>query len=180
MRASDAANELSLLIGIESDYITELDADGLGHLLQRNDDIDYVVGSVHHVNGVPIDFDRNTYLKSVVSVSSTPAAAGDTDTDPRLAEGHTPSAAQLEPWLCAYFDKQYALLQRHRPEVVGHFDLCRLYTPEVSFAAKAVWDRVRRNVEFAIGYGALFECNAAAIRKGWATSYPGKDVLDVS
>ena len=45
---------------------------------------------------------------------------------------------------------------------------------------EGVWDKVERNIRYAIGYGALFEANAAAIRKGWTTSYPSREVLRVS
>lgn len=133
--------------------------------MDRNDEIDYVVGSVHHANGIPLDFDRETWLKSVHSL-------GDA-ADP-------PSPAELGPFTADYLDKQFALMQRHQPEVIGHFDLCLLYTPSISLKDCGVWDRVQRNVQYAISYGALFEANAAAIRKGWKTSYPGPDVLQVS
>jgi histidinol-phosphatase (PHP family) len=34
-------------------------------------------------------------------------------------------------------------------------------------------------VEYAASYGALFEINASAFRKGWKTAYPGADIFDV-
>jgi histidinol-phosphatase (PHP family) len=103
------------------------------------------------------------------------------DGDARLTDGYVPTEAELAPWLDSYLDAQHGLLQRHAPEVVGHLDLCRLYTPGIRLDSNPeVWARVRRNIELAVGYGALFECNAAAIRKGWDTSYPGREVLDVS
>jgi len=87
---------------------------------------------------------------------------------------------QLEAFLLAYFDAQYELLQRFKPEIVGHLDLCRLYTPDLKFMDfQEVWKRIERNVEYAISYGALFEVNAAAFRKKWKTAYPGPDVAQV-
>lgn len=187
IRAERSA-DIDLLIGIESDYISELDSDGLERLLDAHPEIDYVVGSVHHVDGVSIDFDRRTWLRSVRDVgtgSQTMARQSDgslvqvpLDDDARLQLDYTPTADELEPFLIAYLDAQYKLLQRHQPEVVGHFDLCLLWCPSASL--ESVWDRVKRNVEYAISYGALFEANAAAIRKGWSTSYPTPNVLRVS
>ncbi|WOO77378.1 putative histidinol-phosphatase [Vanrija pseudolonga] len=186
IRAERSA-DIDLLIGIESDYISELDSDGLERLLDAHPEIDYVVGSVHHVDGVSIDFDRRTWLRSVRDVgtgSQTMARQSDgslallvplDDDDARLQLDYTPTADELEPFLIAYLDAQYKLLQRHQPEVVGHFDLCLLWCPSASL--ESVWDRVKRNVEYAISYGALFEANAAAIRKGWSTSYPTPNVL---
>ena len=42
------------------------------------------------------------------------------------------------------------------------------------------WRRIERNIRYAVSYGALFELNASAFRKGWSTGYPGVEVFDVS
>ena len=175
-----------------------MDLAGVSRLLAEHPEIDYIVGSVHHVNGVSIDFDRPTWVRAVYTVgrgevgttmmvsgtSGEPvlAVVADPD-DPRLRSDHMPSLAELRPFLLAYFEAQYELLTTHQPEVIGHFDLCLLWTPDISLRSPdlmCVWEAVERNVRFVIGYGGLFEANAAAIRKGWTTSYPSRDVLDVS
>ncbi|KAJ7628889.1 Polymerase/histidinol phosphatase-like protein [Roridomyces roridus] len=155
------ASQIKLLVGLETENITPLDLDQLQGLLERHQGrVDYLVGSVHHVNGIPIDFDLLTFRKAVESMDST------TDKD--------------SAFLSAYFDAQYELLRRFQPEIVGHFDLCRLYNPDLELAKyPEVWERVERNILFAVGYGALFEINASALRKGWSTPYPGHDVLEV-
>lgn len=80
-----------------------------------------------------------------------------------------------------YFDNQFELIDRLRPEVIGHFDLCRLYYPDTNFKEyPEVWAKIERNIELAVSYGALFELNASAFRKGWKTGYPGAEVFDVS
>ena len=64
--------------------------------------------------------------------------------------------------------------------MIGHFDLVRLWNPELKFTDhEGVWEKVERNVKFAIGYGGMFELNAAAFRKGWKEAYPAWDVLEV-
>ncbi|KAF7290366.1 Histidinol-phosphatase [Mycena chlorophos] len=80
-------------------------------LLRHFGRIEYLVGSVHHVNGTPIDF----------------------STRPRSAK---PRRKQARPTLSSLHisEAQYEMLQRLRPEIVGHFDLCRLYTPGLQFA----------------------------------------------
>ncbi|KAL7423153.1 hypothetical protein Q5752_002453 [Cryptotrichosporon argae] len=190
----------SLLIGLESDYITSLDLTRTAALL-ADERVEYVVGSVHHVGGVSIDFDRPTWLRSVRDFDAAGGGAttmratvggvelapalgldGDGDgADDCLVDGHVPSLPRLGKWIAAYLDAQYDVLTSLEPEVVGHFDLCLLWTPGVSLADPAlghgVWEKVVRNVEFAVGYGALFECNAAALRKGWDTAYPSREVL---
>ncbi|THU98477.1 histidinol phosphate phosphatase H [Dendrothele bispora CBS 962.96] len=156
-------SQISLLVGLETDFITDIDLDKLEELLGRHYcRIDYVVGSVHHVAGTPIDFDLNTYQK----VLDHPDVKGVTVDE------------TMQNFLCHYFDAQYEILKRFKPEIVGHIDLCRLYTPTISIRdySKA-WTLLTRNVDFAIEYGALFEANAAAFRKGWTTAYPSEDVM---
>lgn len=113
--------------------------------------VDYLVGSVHHVHTTPIDFDRPTFEKAVGSAGSYPALTA------------------------AYLDAQYEMLRTLRPEVVGHLDLIRLYTPRASF--DGVWEKLERNIRYAVAYGALIEINASSVRKGWATPYPGEEIL---
>jgi histidinol-phosphatase (PHP family) len=169
------APRISLLVGLETEYITPRDLDELSQILERHqpDIIEYIVGSVHHVNGVPIDFDETICRRAVATFSS--GGHGDEDED---GGGDKDS---LEKFLLAYFDAQYELLRQFKPEIVGHIDLCRLYTPELEFKKyPTVWERIERNVKYAIDYGALFEVNAAAFRKKWDTAYPGPDIAGVS
>lgn len=183
------ADRINLLVGLETDYITPPDLVRTKALLE-DEEIQYVVGSVHHVRGVSIDFDRSTWFRSIRHVNE-----GTTGTtmildqhtqqpipviDKRETKGYDPSIEELRPFLMDYFDAQYEMLQALQPEVVGHFDLCLLWTPEVSLRfEREVWEKLERNVEYIIGYGGLFEANAAALRKGWRTSYPGLDILRV-
>ncbi|KAG5644697.1 hypothetical protein DXG03_007920 [Asterophora parasitica] len=155
------ADRITLLVGLETEYITDPDLDALDALLRRlGSRVEYIVGSIHHVNSIPIDFDRPTYEKALQSVEST--------------------VSTQNAFLCAYFDAQFALLQRFSPEIIGHFDLCRLYEPTLSVAEyPAVLEKLERNVIFAVGYGALFEVNAAAFRKGWDAACPGRDVIEM-
>jgi histidinol-phosphatase (PHP family) len=160
---SKYAGQIDLLVGLETENIGPASLDKLDALLQHHSaSIEYLVGSVHHVNGFGFDFDRPTFQQAVESFPP----SDDTN-------------SQLDRFFCAYFDAQYDLLERVKPEVIGHFDLCRLWVPDASFAHPTVWQKVQRNVALGVSYGALFELNAAAFRKGWTTSYPGKDVLEV-
>ncbi|WFD32746.1 histidinol-phosphatase [Malassezia sp. CBS 17886] len=126
--------------------------------------VDYLVGSVHHVHGTPIDFDRATFQ----------AALAGSD-----------SGAARTALLHAYLDAQYEVLDRLRPEVIGHFDLFRLFAPDVPWFppqdtvdGRATEEKLMRNIRFAASYGALFEANSAAFRKGWhGETYPGRYVL---
>lgn len=165
------ASQITLLVGLETEFITNTDLENLSALLSEHSGrIEYIVGSVHHVNAIPIDFDRTSFERALQSASVTDVVAEMNAT----AQGH------MDKFLATYFDAHYRLLERFRPEIIGHLDLCRLYYPELRFSEfPNAWDKLKRNVKFAIGYGALFEVNAAALRKGWRTSYPGEDVAAV-
>ncbi|KAI0643956.1 histidinol phosphate phosphatase H [Trametes meyenii] len=162
------AAQITLLVGLETEFITLTDTDRLETSLQAwTDRIEYLVGSVHHVNAIPIDFDRETFDKALNSFSSTPDHRAD-------------SYTTMGAFLNSYFDAQFELMRRFRPEVIGHFDLCRLYNPSLRFADYPdALERIRRNVHFAVEYDALFELNAAAFRKGWDSAYPGEDVVEI-
>ena len=142
--------------------MTPADLDHLKDLLNKHGGrVEYLVGSIHHVNGIPIDFDFPTFRKALHSVES--------DTE-----------FEQENFLSAYFDSQYELLRRFCPEIIGHFDLCRLYNHELRFSDYPLtWNKMERNIVYAIEYGALFEVNAAAFRKQWETAYPAEDVVKV-
>ncbi|EIW74067.1 histidinol-phosphatase [Coniophora puteana RWD-64-598 SS2] len=158
------ADKISLLVGLETEHITSDDLDRLDALLERyGPRIEYIVGSVHHVNAIPIDFDKEMYQRAALSCSS----------EDRLSEHE-----RLDLFFEAYFDAQYKVLERFLPAIVGHVDLCRLYTPDLSLKAYPKgWNGLERNVKFAVNHGLLFEANAAAFRKGWKTGYPSWEVL---
>jgi histidinol-phosphatase (PHP family) len=159
------ADQISLLVGLETEFISEIDLDALSKSLVNLDGrVEYLVGSVHHVNEIPIDFDQQTFQECLQSFCS---------------DGKDESHA-MGKFLISYLDSQYELLQRFHPEVIGHLDLCRLYNPQLRFADYPdALEKLERNLKFAADYGALFEANAAPFRKGWDTAYPGSDVVQV-
>ncbi|BGP55611.1 hypothetical protein JCM8202_004679 [Rhodotorula sphaerocarpa] len=156
-------HRIELLVGLETEYIDDEGLDRLEQLLEKHGNaIEYLVGSVHHCDSLPIDFDKERYEACLAG------QPGSTERE------------RFSSLFCTYFDNQYTLLKRLQPEVLGHIDLCRLYFPDTDFASfPEVWQRIERNVDFATSYGALFEVNASAFRKGWRTAYPGSDVFDL-
>ncbi|KAF9266373.1 histidinol phosphate phosphatase H [Marasmius fiardii PR-910] len=159
------APQITLLVGLETEFITPLDLDRLDELLSRySDQVEYLVGSIHHVHGVPIDFDIPTYEDALRVHSKESQSENET----------------MERFLCSYFEDQYEMLTRFEPEIVGHIDLCRLYDPALRFSDfPRAQDLLKRNIKRVVGYGGLFEVNAAAFRKNWDTAYPGEDVLQM-
>lgn len=55
-------DQITLLVGLETEFITQTDMDELEGLLAASGDrVEYLVGSVHHVRGITIDFDQDTF-----------------------------------------------------------------------------------------------------------------------
>jgi histidinol-phosphatase (PHP family) len=180
-------DQIQLLVGIETDFVTRIDLDRTKAILDSRNDIRYVVGSVHHVAGVSIDFDKSTYLRSIEhctanTVGSTMSISSSKIEMPQPSNPNSiPTDEQLIPFLIQYLDAQYEMIEALEPEVIGHFDLCILFNSGYRLDGhEEVWKRIKRNVERVVRYGGLFEANGAAIRKGWKTSYPSKEVLQVS
>jgi histidinol-phosphatase (PHP family) len=164
------SSDITLLVGLETENITSLDLARMDTLLSRHEgQIDLVVGSVHHVDSVPIDFDRSTFERCIANI-----------TDPVTGHDLQSRHDRIHLYLEKYFDAQYDVLRHLHPEVIGHIDLCRLYMPSLDIRGyPRAWEKLRRNISYAVDYGALFEANAAALRKGWDGSYPGHGVLEV-
>jgi histidinol-phosphatase (PHP family) len=152
-------SEIRIIVGFESEWIRD-GSHGLINLSIQNNDVDFFVGSIHHVHTKPIDFDQAGY-----------------ESARQLAGG---SDQQL---FGDYFDAQLAMLQATRPPVVGHFDLIRLKSkdPNRSFETwQEVWTRVVRNLQYIASYGGLLEINFASLRKGMTEPYPKDEIARVS
>jgi histidinol-phosphatase (PHP family) len=157
LRAKYAA-QISLLIGFETEFIRpESILLILG--LQQEYEFDFVVGSIHHVRGIPIDYNSGMWEEAAEVCGGEEGLFGE------------------------YFDEQFELLRGVKPLVVGHFDVIRLWAPNRMVRLRqwaGVWDKVVRNIECVIAYGGAFELNSAAFRKGFDEPYPTAEIATVS
>ncbi|KAJ1962458.1 hypothetical protein GGI12_002635 [Dipsacomyces acuminosporus] len=152
------SGKISILIGAESEYIT---GDSLNEVsrLREAHSLDYVVGSLHHIDEIPLDFSDETYQRIVDHCN------GD-----------------RKRMFCKYFDAQLDMLKRLQPEIIGHFDLVRIFHPynqdiEDPLETAEVRALASRNISYAISYGAIFEVNSRAWKKGLPDAYPQRDLL---
>ncbi|SCU78892.1 LAMI_0A06436g1_1 [Lachancea mirantina] len=178
--------------GLRTEFIIGMEVEGcdLKHidyaqsLMQRHSDVmKFCVGSVHHVNQIPLDFDQQCWYQCLKSCGN--------------------SVRQL---MVTYLELQFELLTRLKPQVVGHFDLFRLYCPnelvvdsrsgervpdgsefgvrvgELSLVEQ--WPEVKslalRNLEFVACYGGLLELNSSGLRKKLQDPYPGRDFAQLA
>lgn len=148
--------------------------------------IKFCVGSVHHINGIPIDFDEANWNLALQSCGN-----------------------NIKQMLLNYYNDQYKMLKILKPLVVGHMDVYKLFLPSnLTFdsvtgniitnaettgnhvSVKDIpslinhWDEVRqvviRNLQFLDSYNGLLEINTSALRKKLSEPYPGKDICQLT
>lgn len=157
---SDDSNITNLLVGFESEG--GINDDHLNMCLEYKEkyNVDLVVGSVHHVDGIPIDFDLNEWNRALKEIGN-----GDI----------------IELYF-QYFNYIYKMIDVLKPEIVAHFDLIRLFTPlEMEIkdlkSIKRIWDIIEKSIDLIVKFDLLVELNSSAIRKGWPTPYPKPDLF---
>ncbi|KAI1267124.1 histidinol-phosphatase [Xylariaceae sp. FL1019] len=177
------APQISLLIGFEGEWLRPSYRD-LVTELASHPAIDYFIGSLHHVNGVPIDYDKEYYTRAMASVDASPNVLtnGTTVTNPTEAKDESQKIEDGEERMYKrYYDQQYEMLTALRPRVVGHFDLIRLMSVDPGRDVRrwpGVWERIERNLTFVASYGGWLECNSSALRKGLAEPYPCRCIAE--
>lgn len=152
-------SQISLPIGFETDWCGPHSLELIHRSLEKYN-FDFFMGSIHHVRGIPIDYDAPSY-------ETAKQHAGGTDED----------------LFKLFFDEQLEMLQALRPIVVGHFDLIRLLSSNFDVSLKSmpeVWLGILRNLDFVASYGGILEINTAAWRKGMQEPYPATEVCQVS
>ena len=135
------AGEIEILVGLETEMPT---ADSWKKVEEIRTEFspDFLVGSVHHIfAGAPIDF------------------------SPEKFDEITAKNGGVENLFLQYFARQKILLEKCRPEVVGHFDLIKLFAPRDFQISREIEAAARENIEIAIRAGALFEVNSRVFRK---------------
>lgn len=167
-RLRDAhADRIHILVAFEVDFIRP-DFGPRILELAKPACIDYFIGSVHHVHGLPIDYNRPLYDQAM-ALSSTPSAT---------ASGQVIKEQGL--W-ADYYDEQLDMLQALHPRVIGHFDLIRLLSDAPGLDPRewpAVWDKIVRNLRVVKEQGGWLECNSAALRKGLDEPYPCRAIAE--
>ncbi len=147
------ASRIKILVGFETEAYDG--AIELAQKLMAEFEPDYIVGSVHHVNNIPIDETKENYLKAVKSAGST------------------------DNLYCRYFDIQYELINALNPEITGHFDLIRIFDPDYKMRLKKprIWKRICRNLDLIKNKNLALDLNVRAFLKGADEPYPSLSIL---
>ncbi|CCK69317.1 histidinol-phosphatase KNAG_0C02050 [Huiozyma naganishii CBS 8797] len=173
---------LKIIVGAESESCDTEQIEYCKSLQERySHTVKFFVGSVHHVNGIPIDFDSSNWNRALESCGN-----------------------NLLQLITRYYETQYEMLQLLKPKIVGHFDLYKLHLPEdlkvdtesgqvtTAPAGRHVKDNeifdlwpsleqlVLRNLQFISDYGGILEVNTSALRKGLQEPYPGLRICQLN
>ena len=154
-RLRDAYRDrISLLVGFETERLPPADWQTRMREIRDSAPFDYVVGSVHDIDGM------------VVDVSAERTAA--------IAE----ALGGREAMQIRYFRALAELVSTLRPEVVGHVDLIRKFDgPDARFAP-AVMHEIERVLEAAREANSALDVNCGAYRRGLGPVYPLPQILE--
>ncbi|CCE61299.1 hypothetical protein TPHA_0A02170 [Tetrapisispora phaffii CBS 4417] len=178
----------TFLIGSEIEGCDKIHIEYCKKLISENSNvIKFIIGSLHHVNNIPIDFDQENWVKAVKS-----------------------SKNNIKQFLIDYYNQQYEMLVHLKPLIVGHFDLYKLLIPkdlkvniktgdiidkneqsnnenivylneiDLTTTWKDVEQLIVRNLQFIHSYDGLIEINTSALRKDLKEPYPGKSICKLA
>jgi histidinol-phosphatase (PHP family) len=118
---------------------------------------DYIVGSVHFVNGINFDYSAEFYRQAAAS------------------------AGGIDEMYCCYFDLQYDMIRRLNPAVVGHFDLIRIFDDDYMERLKqpGIVAKMRRNLELIRSRDLILDYNLRSLHKGASEPYISASILEM-
>jgi histidinol-phosphatase (PHP family) len=149
------AGRLELLIGFETEVLPpESWLERMQELRRRHPEFDYVVGSVHNLDGASIDMHPKRTARVAREVGGKEALE-------RL-----------------YFEQVAEMVEQLRPEIVGHFDLIRKFDGDGASFGPETWVHIERALEAVRAAGAVLDVNAAPARRKLGPVYPLPPLLE--
>ncbi|TKB08467.1 histidinol-phosphatase HisJ family protein [Desulforhopalus sp. IMCC35007] len=119
---------------------------------------DYIVGSVHFVDDISIDYSQKTYAQAVQKLGG------------------------VDELYKRYFDLQYEMIERFRPSVVGHFDLIRIFDADYKtrLMKPAILEKIRRNLQLIHELDLIMDLNLRSLVKGADEPYISRPILKLA
>lgn len=148
--------QIELLVGFETE---RLPSDGWARRMQElrtRYQADFIVGSVHDVEGHWIDFNPETTAKAAEAVGG------------------------LEALQCKYFAALTELVVTLKPEIVGHLDLVRKFDGPGAHFGPAAIKAATTTLEAVRSVGAVLDVNPGAARRGYSPVYPLPKLLNLA
>lgn len=143
------AGRLCILKGFEAEVVPPSHYPTIMNDLRRNLKFDYIVGSVHYVDDVIIDYTPDMFNRALEQCGG------------------------YEELAVRYYQTVAEMVLCLKPEVVGHFDIIKKGFPE---AENGVSPRVRKAafeaLEVIRDSGSILDINTAGYRKGLGVPFP--------
>jgi histidinol-phosphatase (PHP family) len=113
------------------------------------------VGSVHHVNDIPFDYNPDRYREAVERCGG------------------------VDALYSVYFDLQKEMIQTLKPRVVGHMDIIRIFDPEYRnrLGKPEIWKRILRNLELIKELDLILDFNLRPLSRGEEEPYLSESIL---
>lgn len=148
------ADRIELLVGFETERLPPGDWVARMQSARARLQIDYIVGSVHDVDGLVVDY------------------------KPEVTRAVAEQVGGVEELHARYFDALAQLVTELRPEVVGHIDLIRKFDGEQPSFSPRAWKHLERTLDAVQAAGAVLDVNAATRRRGLGPVYPLPQILE--
>jgi histidinol-phosphatase (PHP family) len=151
------ADQITLLAGFEAEVVPDGRYATLMRKVRDQYHLDYMVGSVHWVGGIIIDYTRARFDEAVDACGGREALA------------------------LRYYDTVAEMLAALQPEIVGHLDLIRRYGGEdPAFETTRVRERARQLLALIREQDAILDVNTAGYRKGLPSPYPAPWIIEAA
>lgn len=147
------ADRLQLLIAFETERLPPSNWAHRMRELRGSAGFDYIVGSVHDVDGRFIDY------------------------KPELTNALAEELGGADALHRAYFDAVADLVQTLKPEVVGHFDLVRKFDGPSAGFTPSVWPHIERALDAVQAHHGVLDVNCGAFRRKLSPVYPLPEIL---
>ena len=146
-------DRIELLVGFETERLPPGDWAARMRQVRKSAPFEYMVGSVHDVDGVFVDY------------------------KPEITKALAERLGGVETLQARYFDAVADLVQTLEPEVVGHIDLIRKFDGEDARFAPAVQPHIERALEAVRAHGGVLDVNCGAYRRGLSPVYPLPEIF---
>ncbi|WP_180900278.1 histidinol-phosphatase [Martelella soudanensis] len=147
------ARHIELLVGFETEKLPPENWLEAMLSLKSAHPFDYVVGSVHDINGRWVDYSPQETSRLAEDLGGT-------------------EALQL-----AYFRSVTDMVEQLRPDIVAHLDLVRKFEPPGFSFSDRVAKEIERLLDAIQAYGGVIDVNCAAFRNGYGPVYPLPQIL---
>jgi histidinol-phosphatase (PHP family) len=147
------AERIEILVGFETERLPPADWDVRMRALRQSAPFEYIVGSVHDVDGTYVDY----------KLEQTRALAEELGGQDALH--------------ARYFDAVTELVETLEPEVVGHIDLVRKFDGPSARFSPSVYKHIERTLEAVRAHRGVLDVNCGAHRRGLSPVYPLPEIL---